>query len=547
MKALKHLMLILVITVLVLTGCAPQAQTNGEPQPESVPEELEPLEGGTLKASVTRFSEFNPVYNNNKTLYQIHNLMYEGLIGFDERKEPRPVLAEAWRISEDGQSIDLTLRKDVTWHDGDAFTAEDVIFTLGVIKNSSSPAGEMSIYKNSLQQISNVQANGEHELRVTFARPFSNALEVLTFPIIPSHLFDGVSDARLQGSDAFPMVGTGQYMMSGYEKMRKFSLIRNEAYWGKKPYIKNIEIVIVPDREAQLSLFDNGEIDIAQPVAVDWAKYTDGKNKKVYEYVSNDYEFLGFNFRNQILNDKSVRKAIAYAIDRHKIVKNLYLGHGTVVDVPIQPSSWLFDDENIAYGYDVSKANQLLEEAGYIKNDKNIRLSLSGAPLRFRLLTNKDNLLREKTAFFIQDELQKVGIEVEVILSDWDELNQQLAQGSFDIVLAGWELSSIPDFSFAFHSKHKNATNFIGYASPEMDSILENINIAPGREEKLEAFKALQRHITEELPYMSLFFKNSAIAVRSTVKGEFSPHAENHFNGIEEWFINSREKEKESN
>ena len=544
MKASRFLLLILLTITLSITACSQQAPTV-EGEEDIVLEELEPLEGGTLRLSVTRFTNFNPLVNNNKTLYQIQNLIYEGLVGFDEARDIKPVLAESWKISTDGQSIDFTLRNDVNWHDGTAFTADDVIFTLQLIKSNNQMNGT-SIYRASLQNISDMRVVEGNVLRVTFTRPFSNGLEVLTFPILPKHLFQG-SNANLLKEGDFPMVGTGIYKVAEYERMQQISLVKNDAYWGQKPFIDNVSIVIVPDKEAQLSLFENGEIDVAQPVAVDWAKYTDGKNEKVYEYISNQYEFLGFNFKNTALTDKIVRQAFAYAIDRHKIVKNLYLGHGTVVDVPVQPNSWLFDDERITYGYDIAKANTILDDNGYVKNDKNIRVAPeSNTPLRFKLITNKDNLLREKTAYQIKDELQQIGIEIDIQLLAWNDFNQQLAQGNFDIALAGWELSDAPDMSFAFHSSQPKTTNFISYANDEMNVILENIFKSPTRNQKLANYKLLQQHITDELPYLSLFYKNSAIAVRSTIKGNFHPQPENHFNGIAEWFINSKPKEKES-
>jgi len=545
MKASRFLLLILLFITLSITACSQQSPTV-EGEEDIILEELEPLEGGTLRLSVTRFNNFNPLVNNNKTLYQIQNLIYEGLVGFDEARDIKPVLAESWKISPDGQSIDFNLRNDVKWHDGTDFTADDVIFTLKLIQSDNQMKGT-SIYRTSLQNISDMRVVEGNVLRVTFSRPFSNALEVLTFPILPKHLFQG-SKANLLKEGDFPMVGTGIYKVAEYERMQQINLVRNDAYWGQKPYIDNVSIVIVPDKEAQLSLFENGEIDVAQPVAVDWAKYTDGKNEKVYEYISNQYEFLGFNFKNPLLNDIVVRQAFAYAIDRHKIVKNLYLGHGTVVDVPVQPNSWLFDDERLTYGFDVTKANSILEDNGYIKSDNNIRVAPeSQVPLKFKLITNKDNILREKTAYHIKDELKQAGIEIDVQLLPWNEFNQQLVQGNFDIALTGWELSDAPDLSFAFHSSHLKTTNFISYANEEMNIILEEIFKAPSRNQKQANYKLLQKHITEELPYLSLFYKNSAIAVRSTIKGNFQPQPENHYNGIAEWFINSKPKEKDAN
>ncbi|SCY06340.1 peptide ABC transporter substrate-binding protein [Alkaliphilus peptidifermentans] len=539
MKHKKIFLLLVLIMTMLIAACSQEIVVEEPNNSVEIIENLEPIKGGTLNLSVTRFNTFNPLFNNNKGIKQLQNIIFEGLISFNKELELQPALAEKWEIAEDGQSIEFTLRNGVKWHDGQPFTAEDVLFTFQVIKGNITSVKNTSVYRMSLQQISDMRIIDENRIRVTFTRPFSNGLEVMTFPILPKHLFDGNKASNLD-SESFPIIGTGPYQLEEHQPMRDMKLKRNDAYWGESPYIDNIAVNIVPDREAQLSQFENGDIDFAEPISIDWGKYSDSKNVNVYEYVSNYYEFVGFNSRNKLVNDPTIRKAIAYGIDRHKLINNIYLGHGTVVDVPVFPQSWLYNEESLQYGYDANKATALLEEAGYVHSEDKVRSNEAGEELKLILVTNNDNLLREKTAYFIKDELEAIGIEVEVKLLDWEELNEQLNTNSYDMLLGGWELSIGQDLSFAFHSAHLQDTNFIAYNNEEMDNLLVEAFRSANREEKKNNYDALQMHISNELPYFSLFFQNRAILVRDKVKGDLQPQIDNSFNGIEGWFIEAR-------
>lgn len=539
MKNTKYLVIVfIIILALVMTACGTEEEINiPEEDIEETVEKYEAADGGTLKLAVTRFNTLNPLFNKNYSLFQIHHLIYEGLVTFDENMEIKPLLAQDWNKSTDGQSLQLTLRQDVNWHDGKPFTAEDVIFTINLIKGN---INGNSVFKGSLQQITDVREIQNGVINITFSKPFSNSLEVMTFPILPKHLFDGNDINKLKSPD-FPLVGTGSYKLDNYETMRSIQLSRNDSYWGQKPYIEKIDITIVPDIEAQLMVFENGDIDLAQPTSIDWAKYTEKKNVNVHEYVSHNYEFLGFNFRKPIFRDSNIRKAIAYSIDRHKLINNIYLGHGTVVDAPIYPLASIYDESQLQYGYNTEKAIELLGDSGYTLNgENNLMLNENGVPLNLNLLVNNDNILREKTAFFIKEELEKIGIKLEVELLEWEEFNTRVNRGDFDILLGGWDLSYITDLSFAFHSSQVGGSNFIFYSNETMDELLETVIRAPNSTAKEEGYRQLQKHIIEELPYMSLFFKNGSIVVRNKVKGEFKPNNYNLFNGIEGWFINTK-------
>lgn len=544
MKTLKYISIFLV-ALFIFTSCSPDMdiQQQDEGVEIEVVEET-PSEGGTLVLSSTRFKTLNPVFNRNENLFQIHHLIYESLVTFNEDMTVKPLLAEKWSFNNGEKSVDFTLKDGVYWHDGEKLTSDDVVFTFNTIKGNIKGVSSNSLYRQSLEPVINMVKVDERTVRATFSKQIGNALEIMTFPILPEHVYSGNNSKHLDSGE-FIAPGTGPYKLMAYENMRNMDLSRNEQYWGKKPYIENVQVIIVPDDEAQRSLFENGEIDVIYPNIVDWEKYADEKKTNSFEFVMPNYEFLGVNFRTNILQNISIRRAIAYTIDRERIATNIYLGHGTIVDFPIMPNSWLYDHSKIRFGLNTTLADQLLEQAGYtLKENAEFRTNEAGDILRIRLITNADNPLREQTAIFIQEDLKKVGIKLEVEFLEKEEYQKQMYLNTYDLFLGGWELSYIPDLTFAFHSSKIGGTNFIGYNNEELNTLLAESLENGDSTRKKEKFSALEEQLTTEVPYISLFFRNGAIIVKDKIKGDLKPQSYNIFSNIEDWFINVKEASK---
>ena len=523
-KRIGSLVVMLLITMLI-SACQQQPAEEIEAPEEAVIEDYNPEDSLPLRLAITRPTKLNPLFNANDTLYQVYHLIYEGLIGFDEHMNLQPLLAENWELDESGSRVTFNLRQNVTWHDGELFTPEDVVFSFQVLRNHLNTLEYPNLYTTNLQQVSDVRKTGDNSVTFTFTRPYSNALETLVFPILPQHLFSG-PNAPLLSSDDFPIVGTGRYQLEKYDASREMALRYYSSYWGRKPYIDEINIQIVPDREAQISMFENGEIDLVEPAAVDWLKYTDNDQVMGISFPSSHYEFIGFNFRNETWRQKELRQAIDMAIPKQEIINTIYFGHGTEATVPVHPVSWLYQTpEETEEEPGVAEAQELIQ-----------RLQLP-EDTTFQLLTNAENPMRVKTAEAIASTLEEIGLMVTVEPLGWDEMQERLASGDFDMVLTGWHFSLIPDLSFAFHSTQESMGNFIGYANEEMDELLESAFFAPTRENKATAWHRLQDHLQQELPYVSLFFKDKAVLYRTTLRGELAPTQYNVFNGIETAYL----------
>lgn len=508
-----------------LLACQDSSTEQEEEQTDQTTEiEVNPEDSGPLHFAVTRSDTLNPLFNGNPSLTQMYHLIYESLVTLDENHEVVPLLAKEWEWDESGQSIVFTLRQDVKWHDGEPFVAEDVVFTVNAMKRQLNQLEYPFVHADIINQISDVRKIADHQVRVSFSRPFSSGLEAMVFPVLPQHVFADTGQ-NLLNSDKFPILGTGPYRVKKYDKTRSFELNAFDGYWGKKPYIKEMFVTVVPDREAAMSMFESGEIDLVEPLSVDWTKHTDRDEVTGKSFLSNRYEFIGFNFDHEWLSQKELRQAIAYAIDREQILQKLYFNHGIISDTPVSPESWLNQMEEIKYEYNVDLAESMIKEMEIPEGTT------------FTLLTNEDNPLRVATAQIIAESLTAMGLETEMEAVAWEQLQERTKEGSFEMILTGWHLSILPDMSFAFHSTQKADGNFIRYENDRMDEVLQDIFAAIEPNQKKKEWLKFQELFVEEMPYVSLFFKKHAILHRETLRGDLRPDVYNIFRGIESAYI----------
>lgn len=524
-------------------------------------------EDGQVILPLTNFKTLNPLTTENAYYFYFSKLIFEGLFDFDENLKPTPQLASTYSIGNDGTSVSIKLRENILWHDGEKFTAEDVVFTINTLKYANNDTTYKKMIFNALgnfniqdiNKIMDIKVIDEHNLNIIFDRGYSNNLEILTFPIIPKHIF--VSSNKSSGylnaleNENYIPVGTGPYKFINYDKFKSITLKANESFRDGKPSIETVVGKVLEDEELILTSFETGQISLAKANGVDWDKYKNNSRIKVIEYLSNNYVFLGFNFENEVFSNErglAIRQAIYYGINRQDIIRKVLLGHGTQIDVPINPASWLISNSANTYGYNVELAKNKLSSAGFSDIDgDNILEDEVGNKLSFRLLTNSYNPLRVKVAEMIKNDLKEIGINIildydtsyqdniteEIRSLELDRINNKLSSGDFDIVLSSWQMSIIPELSFLYHSTANNLTNFSRYKSEMMDTLLTNTSNVFEREAKLLAYEELQKYITENIPNISLFFNNSAILVDSSIVGDLNPTFFNPYKGLERCII----------
>ncbi|NBI05744.1 ABC transporter substrate-binding protein [Senegalia massiliensis] len=540
-QKIKILSIIMLISF-ILTACTSTGGNNGEDE-----KQYEKASGGEIRIPISNVENMNPLLSENESLYSFYDLIYEGLFRFNNEHDIENLLAKNYSIKNEGRTINIELRSDVKWHDGESFTSEDVKFTLDMLRHAFKNKEYRDILSKydklikpeDIEHIYNVNVIDEKNIEIDFDRSFSNSIETLSFPIFPSHQLSDEEenfsyDKFLESAEDFMAIGTGPYKISEYNKGESIVLEHNESWWNEeKPYIKNIKGIILKEDEFKKA-FEDKKIDVLKTTFKSFDDFKNNNDVKIHEYPSNDFDLLGFNFKNDIFKGKegkAIRKSIAYAIDREEIIEKVYNGNSTKARLPLLNNSYLINEENNNYEYNVKKAKKILKDAGFKKTgDKK---------LKFKLITNSNDKYRKETADMIVEYLEEIGMEIEKIYQeDIEKMMSEIEKGDFDISLLGLELSESPNLAFAFHSeKIKDGTNFISYKNKDMDKLLVEAFSAKDRKIKKEKYFEMQKILLEDLPYVGLFFTNNALIMDERIKGDIDPLEYGMYNNIQKWFI----------
>ena len=544
------LLFIIIIFAIISSSCntdieSPLEEIQQEEKPIEEEKPLTPLNGGTLSLGAFTPTHLNPIISQEEDGYHILKLIFESLITLDDEHRPKPLLAEDWAIENNGETIIFNLRKNVTWQDGEPFIAKDVAFTLDVLKSKDVD----SPYSQYVKNVKSYKILDEHKVEINLLGNQSGNLEVFIFPIIPSHRYKKPKDVMT--ANKWTPIGTGYYKLNKYIQGREITLELNNDYWGKLPYIENINIGLMGKKDQIVKTFETKGIDILRAMDNNWSHFTEDESLAIYPYNTQKYKFIAINHEREIFKNRNIRKAIQLSLDRQDMLEELYLSQGRIVDIPIPPHSWLYDKDISTLSYNLNDSKRLVSESGWEKlldddegeggnnkTKKEKKQDKKKNKLEFELLVKGGDQLRIQEAQMIKKSIEAIGINVNIKELSSEKINESIKKKDFDAILTGWDLSFIPDLTFAFHSEEiDEGQNFISYRNNTINKLLNEASRHKTEEEREKVYSDLQSKLSEDLPYINLYFKSSALIVNKRIKGPISPTDYNIFNNIEEWFI----------
>lgn len=496
------------------TGCGkivldPDISEAGDtelvPEPDKAPPKVQ--HDGNIRIAIRNPKTLNPILNMDKTVDQTLKLVFDTLVDFNGQDEVVPNLAKSWVMSGEGTVLDLQLDSSIKWHDGMPLTGEDVVYSIKMIQEAPE-----SPYKSSVKNILSYTAMESNGVRIVYNEPFSGYAETLYFPIVPAH-------GESLGTNP---IGTGAYAFESSVTNREMLLKHNPNYFKGTPNIEQIKVLFSPDDESDLYSFDQGLIDVVSTDVIDWEKYAKNKKSNINEYITLNYDYIGMNFNKPMFQDINLRQGLLYGTNREYLLEKFYLYHGEVTDVPVSPKSWLYEPKSNKYQADVDMAKELLKDT----------------EVTLELLVNKDNVQRMNVAQALKKMYKDIGVTLEILEVEEEVFVERVKNRQYDLFLGGWDLSIIPDLSFAFHSAYASeGTNYGNYVDEKMDSLLKETFSAKSNQQLKDAYSKLQLHISEQLPYLSLHFRTSALITNEKIKGEIKPHHMNIYQNIHEWYI----------
>ena len=496
---------------------------------------------------------FNPVLLGDDYDGAVAGLIYEPLVEMNPKFEFESGLAEKWEISEDSKSITFYLRKDVKWHDGQPFTAEDVKYTFEFISDPGyagnkfsqiSPISGANDYKEGKSDsIKGIEVIDDHTIKITTDEVFAPFLDKIAgIDVIPQHIWSKIEVSKaLESTDILRNpVGTGPFKFEKFVPDQYVTVEKNEEYWAGAPKIDSIVLQVVNQDTAQAQML-SGEIDFMQLSSMnpdDLALYEDA-GIQIQEVFYTSFQQIGVNIRNPLLADKKVRQALTYAIDRQGIVDSLLHGHGNVANTTYPPFFWSYPgDEAInAYDYSPEKAIEILtKEVGWEYKDG--KMYADGKPVKFSLVYPTGNKARELSAPVIQENLKNIGIELDLQIMEFATMLAKVKdEKAFDLFLLGSGIGADPDVRNNFSTEAiETGSNYMGYSNTELDKLFEEgvkyIEIEKRKPIYFEAAKI----INEDMPVIFLYNWSEGRAIAPKLKGVQS-FAFGSYYKVNEWYI----------
>jgi peptide/nickel transport system substrate-binding protein len=423
--------------------------------------------------------------------------------------------------TEDNQTYTLPLRDGLTWHDGEQLTADDVVFSVEFYRDHSE--GDSAV---DVSMVKEVSAEGNTvTLVLDAADPEFPRMVLADMAILPQHLWENVKKVSEAGTDL--AIGSGPYVLESYDNARGYTLTANPEYALGEVKVDTIEVAIIPEESTQFAALRTGEIDmstrIVPPQQLDQLQKQ--ANLGIVEGIEYASTLLLFNNSRPPFDDPVVRRALAQAIDTQDLVDTALLGSGTVGSPGfIHPESPMVAGDTTPL-YDVDAANAALDELGAEPGSDGVRV-LDGKPMSYDLLVQSTSTDRLRSAELIREMLNEVGVEVKISSMESDSLDAKVwpgydvAQGrNYDMSMWGWSapvmLSSGLIAQLLYSDPERGALNVVGYSDPDTDAALDAMTSEGTLEGRIAAAAQVQERIAEQVPWVTLYYRDGAYAYRS--------------------------------
>jgi peptide/nickel transport system substrate-binding protein len=477
-------------------GCAAAAATTAEAQEE-------PQRGGTMSAIIQPEPPILMLGLNQQGPTQtVAGKIYEGLLTYDFNLDPLPSLAKSWEVSDDGLTYTFELQENVTWHDGEPFTAEDVIFTTMEFLPEVHPRARANF-----SRVESAEAPDDHTVVYTLTEPFPAfmlAFEVSSAPMIPKHIYEG-TDFRQNEANNTP-IGTGPFKFVEWQKGSFIRLERNENYWREgQPYLDAIIFRVLPDAASRALALETGEVQLSSWNDVELFDVQRLQATPHLKFETRGYEFFApiawieINHRVEPLGDKRFRQAIMHALDREFIRDNIWFGLGRIPTGPINSVTPFYTPDVKEYDHDPEKAIALLDEMGLEPDGSGVR-----ARITCDILPYGETWTR--LAEYVKQALEEVGIAVELRSTDAGTWAQRVSNWDYEITFDFVYQYGDPALGVARTYISDNIrkgvlfSNTMGYENPEVDRLFAEAATTADEEERARLYAEVQKILVEDVP-----------------------------------------------
>ncbi len=521
-NGVKYIFFIFIIIILIFAMFKITKNNKTEEKPEQEVEQTQIKQ--ELKLGIAGYDTINPILSNNKYVQDIAKLIYEPLISFNTKYEIEGVLAEEWAKTSNTTYI-IKIKENVNWQTGENLTVNDILYTIQKIKEIN------SIYTPNVQNIEQVEAVDQYTLKITLNQEVPFFEYNLTFPIMSKTYCE--NEDFINSNKVRQAIGTGPYKINSITNTN-IILVKNENWWNKgskESAIETININLYATVGEMYNDFKLGKIDYISTNNINIEEYigTIGYNK--VEAPGREYDYISLNLENQVLQNKEVRQAIMYAIDKDAIIENVYNSKYYKSDFPIDYGSWIHESKN-ENSYNIERFYQVLQDNGwkYEYNNWQKYVNYYTRRLNFRLLVNKDNEQRTKVAELIKQQLESVGIKITIIYAIDSQYENYIKNKNYDMVLCGSYVGPNIDLY-----KYFGNGNIANYYNEEVRNIINDVQNITDKELLKEKYKRLYEIYLDDVPYISLYNSYNIVASSKNLAGSMSANWFNSFYNINTW------------
>lgn len=527
MKKYRWQFLILFLTGLVV-GLLLIMEKRGGLGEISTPQ---PAQGGVYtEALIGSLQRLNPLLDDDNSVDRdIDSLVFSGLVRFDSRGLAQPELAESIGVSQDGLLYNISLKPDLTWHDGESLTTRDVLFTIELIRNGK------GFIKSDIRRLwSSVEVYifDDQHMQLKLPEAFSPFMDYLAFGVLPQHLFEGMTIEEIAESPLnLQPIGSGPYQFNELiieeSQIIGIKLQAFPNYAGDQPYLQEILFNYYPDAQSAYNAFQEGLVQGISEIPANMVEtalldeelnvYT-GRLPRISIVLLN-LDDIGVPF----FQEAEVRRALLMGIDRNRIISQLFNGQAIIANSVILPGTWAYSDQTPQVVYDPQGAADLLKNAGYVISEETGSVRANEEVELAFVFSYPDDDLHQSIAQMIQEDWAEIGVKVDLEAVPPDVfIEQKLDTRAYQAALIDLNLSQTPDpdpYPFWDLGQAESGQNYSQWNNRLASDSIEQARLTTDLMERTRLYHNFQAIFAEELPALPLYYPVYNYGVSNQILG----------------------------
>ncbi|MEA2088992.1 MAG: ABC transporter substrate-binding protein [Patescibacteria group bacterium] len=518
-----------------------------------------PTVAGTYTEAIVGSPQYiNPLFcQANNTDADLVKLIFSGLLKYDgETQKLKPDLCEKYEISEDQKTYIFYLRENLLWQDNEPLTADDVIFTVELSKYQK----VKSLLGISFKGVKTEKIN-DRTLKFILEEPYAPFISVLTFGILPKHIWEEVSltNINLAKYNLKP-IGSGPYKADSFIKdeegnIKSYLLTINDKYYSKKPLIKNLSLVFFSSYIEAVEALKTRSVQGLSFIPTEMEEEL--KNKEHlnnFSFPIQQYTALFLNQnKNDLLKNKEIRKALSLAVNQEKIIDDLLKNKANIVDGPILKTKWI-DKENQKHIFNPEESKKLIESLKFIKNEddkfyhKEITIDGEKEDKELTVIIVSANSKRNiEITEIIKKYWENIGVKTEIELLENPEIKNRIEEKNYEILLYGEMTGFDPDPYQFWHSSQnkKGGLNLSSFSNKKVDKLLEEALATNDVKIRKEKYNEFQKILNDETPAIFLYQPIYSYMIDNNIKGVKISNViipSDRFSNISDWYIKTKKQ-----